>query len=588
MKLTDQNVPPELQTQYAQIVSTNAAGVGNQKKARTRKKVRKTKPRKENQREILQLKRAAYYIAALRVARGEPVGLEQAMNEVFAQIKMGVFSPEWWVECEQYRTETFEAFPTSTPRDFIASYLYPDPSNKPTVPVYPDGTPSIGTPAYVGLTTGDRFADTSLKWHRLKFNLNDTYRKGQYKPLFIQLSGSIDILATDRSCRAFRAVTFKHWIVTGASARLNTLEAPVKKSRTVWPHAKAEPAAPPFYHAVQQVTHSQLVNASDHYTEVGDCTQAVVLVANRALMGKWYNNNRSATTTLTYQCKLYRPELPFLFPLTGLPFADEPVDICSNGQMLYLRTLSGAIWLSASGSEWLYAGTVGGYLGYGSASASATGFITSGLGGNIYYTDAQARTTTISSGTPLDHSTGLPSRTIARGGLPRTIWVTEYGRSWADSGIQPAWNSPVPIGAGDCFVGSDFNENLQYSLDGLNWSVGGLIPYGFRPYKAVNHNGIYFIALVNEDQVWFCRTADFINLTRITGIPQFWPFDFWTNGSYIYTMGLYGRIRRSTQGITWTNIETWDNWDVLASTTLESRSYLLTSNGTIMCHWRQG
>lgn len=310
MKITGQNVPPQLATKYKKLVATNATGPGDARMARTRRSVRATKPKAPAQRGVELFRSAAAFVADALIADGQKINRADFIGKEMRRLLAGEFDPAYWKRCDVVQDVALESLPTSVPREFIPSYIYPDETNQPTTPTYPDGMPANDMPSYEGALIGDRFEDQRIVWERVTFDIVNDANGPAATPLFLNITGSISINASHRTCKAFRAFVYRALLCGDSSAWLDDTTAPVSGVMSVWPKVKPGETAPPYYTASQDISHVVRVDALKKWREPLTCTRAVVHVAPRALMGKWYNNNTSVALRFAPMIELWRVFLP--------------------------------------------------------------------------------------------------------------------------------------------------------------------------------------------------------------------------------------------------------------------------------------
>lgn len=530
MKITGQNVPPQLATKYKKLVATNAAGPGDSRMARTRRSVRATKPKTNAQRGIELFRSAAAFVADALIADGWKISRNDFVGQEMRRLMAGDFTPTYWKQCDVVQDVMLESLPTSNPREFIPSYIYPDETNMPTTPTYPDGMPANDIPSYDGATIGDRFEDQRLVWERVTFDIVNDANGRNATPLMLSISGSISINASHRTCKAFRAFVFRGMLCGDASTWLDDTTAPVSGVMSVWPKVRPGDTAPPYYTASQDVSHVIRLDALRKWREPLTCTRAVVHVAPRALMGKWYNNNTSVSLRFTPTVELWRVFLPI--------WDVRYIDGWAQQFNVYLVEAGGKLWLVSWGQR--VATEDGRNWGTMATHESLNDFRQpAGAGEKIvsWYGDNFGFTLDMATGQVLYPLEGLvcgASQLQGRAAVVMPDWnrltASADGINWAS--VTDSWQFAcasvywakdryfVADGSGAVLVSFDLINWAQVFYSGALWQING----------AGYFNGEYYVWKF-QNGVWAAfASADLVTFREVTnpgagGILGFFVFD---------------------------------------------------------------
>lgn len=515
MKITNQNVPPELLAKYRKLVSSNATGEGAGSTARTRRAVRATKPKRQQDRGIEQYRSAAAFVADMLIAAGEKINRADFIGQEMRRLLAGEFSPDYWKECDVLDTTSLESLPSSVNRDFIPSYIYPDETMQPTTPTYPDGVIASGLPAYEGVLVGDRFTDQRLTWQRTIFDIVEDANGKNATPLFLHVAGTVSIQATDRTCKAFRAFCYKVMICGDSSPWLDDSVAPVVGVSTVWPRVKTGETPPPYYTAQQQVSVSARVDQLKKWREPLTSTRAVVHVAPRALMGKWYNNNSSVSLTLDAATRLLRPFLP-LWDVRAVPGWAQQINV-------YFVHVGGKLWLISWGQS--VATEDGRTWGQMAVHENLQDFGQPAGAGNVlvsWFGDMYAFTMNPTTGellypwsTPMwGVSQMQDGAAVVQSDFNRLIG-TQDGVSW--STINSNW----PYGpnsfhwAKDRYFIAEGGGRILVSFDLINWSPVFFHQHFYDLKGAGYFNGEYYFWQVYSGVWWVYASSDLVNFRQV-------------------------------------------------------------------------
>jgi hypothetical protein len=306
VKLTEQDIPPELADLYAEYVSPmgiDGSGTGN---ARTRRKVRRGRSPDAAKQALAGLRAAARYVVRRAISHGAELDERMEIREELSRIARGIFSEAYWMLTEIPQTKSLHSIPTSAAITQPERYLYPDPSNQPTTPTYPAGTTDANAGYYHGATSAGLYADLESGWYVALHDLLRDTMGTDIVPVLLHISGSINIDASDRSCRAARSLVWKAELLNAAQDGWADNAFPFAGAPDTWPTRKELPDSAPYGQLSQTVTLIRNLTHSAHYVRTGS-RYLKTSVAPLPMWGYMYNNNTSITTDWEGDESVYVP-----------------------------------------------------------------------------------------------------------------------------------------------------------------------------------------------------------------------------------------------------------------------------------------
>lgn len=347
MKITGQNVPPEMAAAYAAVITTVPTATVGLKITKQAKAVTLLKRRAKVNKMLESCKRAVKLLVKYKESQGgwtKPTNFEATQAQA---IYSGVFDPEYWIECSQQSVATLENVPTFTAYTGPRPYSYPDPNNQPTKAIYGNGTNSTGNPYHTGQTIGNTYRDTLLKWKRFVFDLQNSDFKGGDEPLFLSLKTTITANASNRGSRAMLSLILQWWLVEQGSYKETTTEPPTEKPVSeLWRYL--QPITDPPYFA-ELINRRFLKDMRMKSREMGAnaLTRAVVIVSPMPMMGKRFNNNTSVQTEVSItEIKLFQIKKAMPYLMKNANWADFGFGL---PPFVYLNSVDEAIaWMDAA------------------------------------------------------------------------------------------------------------------------------------------------------------------------------------------------------------------------------------------------
>lgn len=299
MKITGQSIPPELAAAYANLVSTNVAGVGSARDARTRKKVRQSQAKRKRNPMLEYIKGAVDELIKYKQSGGNWTMPEGFRQDQINKLRNQVFDTDYWVEITQQEEQAYQQVPSWAAYTGARPYSYPDENYLPSRAIYTTGTTTTGNPRYEGSVSGVQYRDTLLRWKRYILTLESTLTKTDNEPIFLVLNMDIDAAATTRPSRAMISTIMQYWLTQDGSSRNSTNAAPTDKPiSTLWRY-RVPRGEPPYFDLIKGIRQMFYLRTNKAREETGDLGNLVLLLAPMPMMGYRFNNNNTVTTELT-------------------------------------------------------------------------------------------------------------------------------------------------------------------------------------------------------------------------------------------------------------------------------------------------
>lgn len=317
MKITNQAVPPELDTLYKTLVSTNTTGPGAGTQARTRTGATISPAKKRKPDDTNNIRPAVEKLIAYLHTRQNPPPYIPTVYEEIENIANGIFNPDFWVKCEEISNKFYKSTPTNAFDPNPPPYAYRDEFNLPTRPTYTTGIFDASPARYAGQTTAGFFYDSYLVWQTTLFILKNPISNDTDEPAILFWNPTITINTDHRGSRPMLSVLMRSWIERVGSPELTTLDTPTyktyppgqQKTRQVkslyWRYV-VPVTAPPFFSLSQPRRIIQnLLKAASIGTEQ-DMQRARVVSAPRPVFGRGFNNNTTIQTSVTNKPRIYQ------------------------------------------------------------------------------------------------------------------------------------------------------------------------------------------------------------------------------------------------------------------------------------------
>jgi hypothetical protein len=305
-KITDQDVPPDLQSMYEKLVSPQDRAAPVQTSVRTRRRVRRGNGPRAAVVELRAMRAAAVFVLQRARDRFLPIVNLPTVRQVTSELVRGEFDDRFWMLAEQIAEQVLSSVPSFVETETRPSYLYPDPHNRPSVVTYPNGTLSTGFPRHEGLTASEVFRDTLLRWRMVRHDPFQQLNATKRVPALLHVSGLLQADASDREARALRTVTYTAKLTAEGSTIWSDYAYPFTKAPNTWPTRRTPPSPPPYYDYGQQISKVRNINYSDKYTADGT-REIITYAAPLPMAGFRFNNNTTLATEWTGDEEIYVP-----------------------------------------------------------------------------------------------------------------------------------------------------------------------------------------------------------------------------------------------------------------------------------------
>lgn len=310
-KVTDQNVPPELEATFFRIYSPSKKSAPSNGIGRTRRaaKLRPVpKPKRKTRPKLMDICRqiAAAYAVRKRVRYSEAVA-----RNAYTLARAGTFPEDYWIELQHTGSEHLESVPTSIPDPSPPPYAYRNPFNLPSVPTYPAGTPGGSAPGYSGRTNAGYFEDERVTWERHTFAAPENYTGPGPLHAVTLAPARLHIDGNARGSRPMLSAVLRVRAFSGPGPFATDTTPPHVDGQVQYSRYKPKQSAPPYYSAqidLYPVT-LQLVRL-----DPSDSAALSGLHLDRSpmpMLGRFFNNNTRVETEInpTATPRLFVPRL---------------------------------------------------------------------------------------------------------------------------------------------------------------------------------------------------------------------------------------------------------------------------------------
>lgn len=309
-KISGQDVPIDLQTLWAALVAPGKITQGADGSIKIKKN--KKKPNKPPRRD---LDLVALQSIAKLVEKEHFTDLGKTPPQDFVfnltrELLLGIFDPEYFVQCEVESAATLESVPTYSADLNPPPYGFRTPLFMPSVPVYPNGTPTASPPTYTGQKIGTLFADTLLRWRKIVFKAKAIDKNKGEERVLMRWDTTITIDATSRGSRPMFSLHVKGAISTDTGGALSSTEPPIMFKTSLYWRFKLPPTTPPYFNTYQVRRIVKPFARFAKKTGTGLFTRYVLNASNRPMMGRGYNNNDSVETSFSGDPELWEIRSP--------------------------------------------------------------------------------------------------------------------------------------------------------------------------------------------------------------------------------------------------------------------------------------
>ena len=175
--------------------------------------------------------------------------------------------------------------------------------------------------------------------------------------------------------------------------------------------------------------------------------------------------------------------------------------------------------------------------------------------------------------TGLSSAASLTKLFIATGDMDSYV-SDNFGTSWPTLAGQGF----LSVLAGDKFIGADNSQNIKSSTDGVNWftrHTNGI----FNPYTILAWNTDVYVAIATNEAVY---STDGITWSLATGLgSNSLKAAVWGGGQFI-TVGDFGQLSSSSDGITWSGIGSIGYSDTLRSLVWDGTQFIAVGDSGVI------
>lgn len=323
MKITNQDISPELAELYASLISTTQTGAFAGLLARTRRQARISANKQRRTINYADITAAVEILMErLGYTRGTKDFRDAVRLEKFA-INSGTWNPAYWQKCEILTNVFLVNSPVSVPDDTPPPYGYRDQNNMPTIPTYGTGSADNGPARYNGIISTGYFHDVTLAWRRTVYKLAQAIDQDLIEPAIISFEGTLTVESSTRGSRPMFSLIMRNYLGDSNSTSLTTTANPVDKvppaspptikgCQSLYWRYKIPADTAPYYNAIKlRIILRNLARLST-IDAAGNMTRAVIITAPRPMFGRGFNNNTSVVTQLTGTPDIYQilPQVP--------------------------------------------------------------------------------------------------------------------------------------------------------------------------------------------------------------------------------------------------------------------------------------
>jgi hypothetical protein len=488
-KVTDQTVPTELQELFYALTSPGKLTQGADGDIKIKRN--KKKPNKEPapDLDLLAFKRLATTIADERPDALNGVPRATFIYNLTRDLILGNFDPEYWEAVEEDDATTFVSTPSSIPDPDPPPYGYRTPLFLPTIPTYPDGTPTDDPPGFFGEKETGYFVDRYLVWRKVFFKPQALSHAAPISRCVMLWETVITMDASSRGSRPMLSLHARATLCRSGAPDLTEAPPPTEKKTIFYWRFRMPNGGPPYYFAnaprriVKPLSRFALIQGA------GDNQSFCITAANRPMLGRGFNNNDFVRTSFDSNPKLYA------------------LTTCGKSQIHHWSAPLKPFTLFARCSA--YSKTLDRYvLGCSGYFAYRTG------NGNWNYVNAPLNVPiwSIVYADDLGLFVAVGSTPFATG-----IFTSTNGFSWAQrpTSNDPEWKAVAYSKKLHRFVALGFNHPTlkgAYSDDGINWTAAaGIDNSAGELLKWVSHLSLFINLASKPDGQGFAYSADGIS-----------------------------------------------------------------------------
>lgn len=322
MKTTGPNPPALLAATFWRLVSAGSAGGAAAGTARTRRGARYRKPKSRalpSSRAIWAMcKQWAIAHAELNALPIDPAFARARYREAMDR----TYPSRWWYRLAPVALAYWTSTPTSTERLDPPPYAYRDANNRPSTPTYPPAVPGAAPARAGGATVAQVWADGPWTWAAYDYLIPVADMPADPSHAVIDASYTISVSSDARGSRPLFSLVARLAQGVPSDPQMDASIPPVAGVYSLYTRYRIPASPAPYYNALKQDTLHTARAISTLPPVADDPPRLRLSLGPRPPFGIGYNNNTTATQTLTIPAAptIYLPR----FGATAAPY--YPVD----------------------------------------------------------------------------------------------------------------------------------------------------------------------------------------------------------------------------------------------------------------------
>lgn len=345
MKITGQDVPPDLIDQYAELVSSNPDDGQGHRTTRTRRAVRAPGRRREPSKTLKAAKALAAQLAAYWGRNVANAAGQRWLSDRATAIYRGQIELDYWEKATPAYVDALRYLGSSEEDFDPPPYAFPDPSNRPTLTTWAADEYDAGQARYAGALVGELYCDQEWVVATALYYLPPHSPAGIPPPAWVLIQGTIAAEADQRGSRPMFGLICR--AQRGEEQDMLNLDqvSPDIDGISHYFRYRILHTQPPFYQATES---RRIVQAMSGPDTPFDVPTAAVHLGPRPMMGHGNNGNESVATTWTGTADLYLPN----------PCAEElrrPISRDAGGDWYSHNLDAGTADLLPYQPDWTYA-----------------------------------------------------------------------------------------------------------------------------------------------------------------------------------------------------------------------------------------
>ena len=309
-KVQSTSVPTLLGPLWAKLTSPGKLASPSDGQLRFKKNKKKPNEQRKPDPDLIAFTRIAEIVAT---REGMTLGDGATTYFIFTLVRdliKGIINPDYFRKCVVQSAVTMQSNCTSTEDQDPPPYGYRTALFMPTIPVYPNGTPSTDPAGYSGEKVGLFFEDTFLRWRKISYLAKNIDEPDLLDRVLMKWDCTITAGTSSRGSRPmFSLNVFGVWAKTGA-AELTVNEPPIMKKTVLYWRFKIPASEPPFYNASQARSIMKPFSRIAKAQGSGSGVSLIVNAANRPMMGRGFNNNNIVQTAFVGDPELWEVKPP--------------------------------------------------------------------------------------------------------------------------------------------------------------------------------------------------------------------------------------------------------------------------------------